>query len=83
LVCGGLGAPGGARGYLLVVGPLRALTTRIPGGGVAPAAGVGVEDVNDLDLSYTPPLGSPWDPLQEAAQAWRREWAASATSGSA
>lgn len=29
-----------------------------------------VEGVNDLDLSYTPPLGSPWDAVQMAAQAW-------------
>lgn len=31
---------------------------------------VALEEVNDLDLSYTPPLGSPWDPLQTGAQAW-------------
>jgi NADPH-dependent 2,4-dienoyl-CoA reductase/sulfur reductase-like enzyme len=35
--------------------------------------GMQVEDLNDLDLSYTPPLGSPWDPVQVAAQAWSRE----------
>jgi hypothetical protein len=29
-----------------------------------------VEDLNHLDLSYTPPLGNPWDPIQIAAQAW-------------
>jgi len=29
-----------------------------------------VEQLNDLDLSYTPPLSSPWDPVQMAAQAW-------------
>ena len=29
-----------------------------------------VEDLNDLDLSYTPPMGSPWDVVQSAAQAW-------------
>jgi NADPH-dependent 2,4-dienoyl-CoA reductase/sulfur reductase-like enzyme len=28
--------------------------------------------LNDLDLSYTPPLGSPWDPVQAAAQQWER-----------
>ena len=28
--------------------------------------------VSDLDLSYTPPLGSPWDALQSGAQAWER-----------
>jgi hypothetical protein len=31
-----------------------------------------VDAFNDLDLSYTPPLGSPWDPVQIAAQAWVR-----------
>ena len=31
-----------------------------------------VEDLNDLDLSYTPPLGSPWDPIQIGAQVWSR-----------
>jgi NADPH-dependent 2,4-dienoyl-CoA reductase/sulfur reductase-like enzyme len=29
-----------------------------------------VADLNELDLSYTPPLSSPWDPLQMAAQSW-------------
>jgi NADPH-dependent 2,4-dienoyl-CoA reductase/sulfur reductase-like enzyme len=31
-----------------------------------------VDALNDLDLSYTPPFGSPWDPLQTAAQEWTR-----------
>lgn len=30
-----------------------------------------VEELNDLDLSYTPPMGSPWDAVQVAAQAWQ------------
>ena len=29
-----------------------------------------IEDLNDLDLSYTPPLSSPWDPVQMSAQTW-------------
>lgn len=29
-----------------------------------------VRQLSDLDLSYTPPLGSPWDAVQMAAQAW-------------
>lgn len=29
-----------------------------------------VEDLNDMDLSYTPPFSSPWDPVQMAAQTW-------------
>ena len=35
--------------------------------------GMAVDAVSDLDLSYTPPLGSPWDAVQMAAQAWVRE----------
>jgi NADPH-dependent 2,4-dienoyl-CoA reductase/sulfur reductase-like enzyme len=31
-----------------------------------------VEEMSDLDLSYTPPLGSPWDAVQAGAQAWVR-----------
>ena len=34
--------------------------------------GMHVEELNDLDLSYTPPLSSPWDPVQMAAQAWNK-----------
>ncbi len=32
-----------------------------------------VDSLSELDLSYTPPLGSPWDATQMAAQAWVRE----------
>jgi NADPH-dependent 2,4-dienoyl-CoA reductase/sulfur reductase-like enzyme len=32
-----------------------------------------IEYVSDLDLSYTPPLSSPWDPVQMACQAWNAE----------
>ncbi|WP_291045878.1 FAD-dependent oxidoreductase [Herbiconiux sp.] len=35
--------------------------------------GMTVEAMSDLDLSYTPPLGSPWDAVQVATQAWSRE----------
>jgi NADPH-dependent 2,4-dienoyl-CoA reductase/sulfur reductase-like enzyme len=31
-----------------------------------------VESLSDLDLSYTPPFGSPWDAIQMAAQTWTR-----------
>ncbi len=31
-----------------------------------------VADVSDLDLSYTPPLGSPWEAVQQGTQAWDR-----------
>ena len=31
-----------------------------------------VDAVSDLDLSYTPPLGSPWEAVQMGTQAWAR-----------
>ena len=35
--------------------------------------GMCIDDLNDLDLSYTPPVSSPWDPLQMSAQAWVKQ----------
>jgi NADPH-dependent 2,4-dienoyl-CoA reductase/sulfur reductase-like enzyme len=35
--------------------------------------GMTVDAVSDLDLSYTPPLGSPWEAIQIGAQAWARQ----------
>ncbi|MBM0275162.1 FAD-dependent oxidoreductase [Micromonospora tarensis] len=35
--------------------------------------GASVADIAELDLSYTPPLGSPWDAVQIAATNWQRE----------
>lgn len=35
-----------------------------------------VDELNDLDLSYTPPVSSPWDPVQMAAQHWASHRAA-------
>lgn len=32
--------------------------------------GMAVKALSDLDLSYTPPLSSPWDPVQMAAMEW-------------
>ena len=29
-----------------------------------------IDGISELDLSYTPPLGSPWDAVQIAAQGW-------------
>jgi hypothetical protein len=37
-----------------------------------------VDALNDLDLSYTPPFGSPWDVIQSAAQEWSRAQSRSA-----
>jgi NADPH-dependent 2,4-dienoyl-CoA reductase/sulfur reductase-like enzyme len=31
-----------------------------------------VREIIDLDLSYAPPVASPWDPVQKAAMAWLR-----------
>lgn len=36
-----------------------------------------VEELLDLDLSYTPPVSSPWDPVQMAAMDWLNTWRAS------
>jgi NADPH-dependent 2,4-dienoyl-CoA reductase/sulfur reductase-like enzyme len=35
--------------------------------------GMTIDAFSDLDLSYTPPLGSPWEAVQMGAQAWARE----------
>jgi NADPH-dependent 2,4-dienoyl-CoA reductase/sulfur reductase-like enzyme len=35
--------------------------------------GMTVDAISDLDLAYTPPLGSPWDAVQASAQAWVRQ----------
>jgi len=34
--------------------------------------GMTVDALSELDLSYTPPLGSPWDAVQQGAQAWEK-----------
>jgi NADPH-dependent 2,4-dienoyl-CoA reductase/sulfur reductase-like enzyme len=38
-----------------------------------------VDGLSDLDLSYTPPFGSPWDAIQLAAQDWVRQVMAAST----
>jgi hypothetical protein len=48
------------------LGTLRATTNQI----LEFARAVSV--VSDLDLSFAPPLSSPWDPVQTAAQTWMR-----------
>ncbi|MGA8016960.1 MAG: FAD-dependent oxidoreductase [Candidatus Dormiibacterota bacterium] len=35
--------------------------------------GMTVDALSELDLSYTPPLGSPWEAMQIGAQTWVRE----------
>jgi NADPH-dependent 2,4-dienoyl-CoA reductase/sulfur reductase-like enzyme len=34
--------------------------------------GARIDQISELDLSYTPPLGTPWDAVQTAAHAWTR-----------
>jgi NADPH-dependent 2,4-dienoyl-CoA reductase/sulfur reductase-like enzyme len=60
-----------------ILGPWHAeVAKRIDVFAAALFAGMTVDGLNDLDLSYTPPFGSPWDAVQVAAQAWERAWAA-------
>jgi NADPH-dependent 2,4-dienoyl-CoA reductase/sulfur reductase-like enzyme len=61
-------------GRLLGVQMVGAIATavhkRIDTAATALFAHLDVDQLNDLDLSYTPPLGSPWDALQAAVQPW-------------
>jgi NADPH-dependent 2,4-dienoyl-CoA reductase/sulfur reductase-like enzyme len=61
-------------GRLLGVQMLGATSTgvakRIDTAAAAVYHHMSIAELSDLDLSYTPPLGSPWDILQAAAQAW-------------
>jgi NADPH-dependent 2,4-dienoyl-CoA reductase/sulfur reductase-like enzyme len=43
---------------------------RIDIAAVAMYSSMTVDAISDLDLSYTPPLGSPWDAMQSGSQAW-------------
>ncbi|HEU4423330.1 MAG TPA: FAD-dependent oxidoreductase [Pilimelia sp.] len=45
---------------------------RIDTAAAALYAGLAADDLVDLDLSYTPPLGTPWDVLQNAALDWQK-----------
>jgi pyridine nucleotide-disulfide oxidoreductase len=47
-----------------------AVATRVDVYAVALHHTMSVAEVSDLDLSYTPPLGSPYDAVQIAAHAW-------------
>lgn len=46
------------------------IAKRIDVAATAIHAGLTVDGISDLDLTYTPPLGSPWDAVQVGAQAW-------------
>ena len=49
-----------------------AVAKRVDTAATALYAGLTVGDLVDLDLPYTPPLGTPWDALQDAALDWLR-----------
>jgi NADPH-dependent 2,4-dienoyl-CoA reductase/sulfur reductase-like enzyme len=49
------------------------IAKRIDIGATAIFHNMTMDAVSDLDLSYTPPLGSPWEAVQMGAQAWTRE----------
>jgi NADPH-dependent 2,4-dienoyl-CoA reductase/sulfur reductase-like enzyme len=54
-----------------IVGPYDAsIAKRIDIYATALFHGMSVHGMDDLDLSYTPPLGAPWDAVQEATQKW-------------
>lgn len=46
------------------------IAKRIDVAATAIHSGLTVDEISDLDLTYTPPLGSPWDAVQVGAQAW-------------
>jgi NADPH-dependent 2,4-dienoyl-CoA reductase/sulfur reductase-like enzyme len=59
-----------------ILGSARAqVAKRIDVYAAAIAARLTVDEVTDLDLSYTPPFSAPWDPVQAAATAWTRQLA--------
>ena len=56
-----------------LIGPVRTeVAKRIDTFATALFHEMAVEAISDLDLSYTPPLGSPWDLVQMGAQAWEQ-----------
>ncbi len=59
-------------GVQMLGAPETLVAKRIDAAAAALYYGASIEDLNDLDLSYSPPLNSPWDPLQSAAQDWVR-----------
>jgi len=56
-----------------IVGPIGAqVAKRIDILASALFHGMRMDELEDLDLSYTPPLSSPFDPIQMAAQHWMK-----------
>jgi len=57
-------------GFQLVGHKDASVAKRVDIAAAALFADLAVDQLNDVDLSYTPPLGSPWDAVQVAAQTW-------------
>lgn len=47
------------------------ISKRVDIAAMALYSGLTIDQLSEVDLSYTPPLGSPWEALQTGAQAWR------------
>lgn len=60
-------------GVQMVGEPETLVAKRIDTAAAALFAHSSVDELNDLDLSYSPPLNSPWDPLQSSAQDWQKQ----------
>ena len=65
--------PGGCSGLQLFGHRHAEIAKRIDIAATAIFHDMTVDAVSDLDLSYTPPLGSPWEAVQMGAQAWVRD----------
>ncbi|HWD72629.1 MAG TPA: FAD-dependent oxidoreductase [Actinomycetota bacterium] len=63
-------------GFQIAGHRLAQVPTRLDIAATALHHGASVDGISDLDLSYAPPFGGPWDAVQSAAQEWM-----SATSG--
>jgi NADPH-dependent 2,4-dienoyl-CoA reductase/sulfur reductase-like enzyme len=58
---------------LQMIGPYGAeISKRVDIIAAAISSGMQVNEIGALDLTYTPPLSSPWDPLQSVCQAWMK-----------
>ena len=68
----GLNATGRLLGAQLLGHRTAEIAKRVDTYATAISYGATVDDIAALDLSYTPPLGSPWDATQIATTTWRR-----------
>ncbi|HLG66366.1 MAG TPA: FAD-dependent oxidoreductase [Acidimicrobiales bacterium] len=70
--CTGDRKTGRLLGFQLVGHRHAEIAKRIDIAAAALFSELAVDQLSDLDLSYTPPLGSPWDAVQAGAHAWSR-----------